>query len=101
VGRYIYSMQVSIDGFVETTDRSLDWALVDEEFHRFVNAQARDNAAYVNGRRMYEVMRAWETIGDRPGVAAYMAETFLVDAPTRAPETEQSHRREVEGGLKP
>jgi dihydrofolate reductase len=74
LGRYIYSMLVSIDGFVETTDRSLDWVIVDEEFHRFVNAQARQNEAFVNGRRMYGVMRAWETIRDDPDLAGYMVE---------------------------
>jgi hypothetical protein len=31
MGKLIYSMNVSIDGFVETPDRSIDWAIVDEE----------------------------------------------------------------------
>jgi dihydrofolate reductase len=74
VGRYVYSMQVSLDGFIETTDRSLDWVIVDEGFHRFVNNQARDNEAFVNGRRLYEIMRAWETIGDQPDTADFMVE---------------------------
>jgi hypothetical protein len=70
-------MLVSLDGFIETTDRNLDWVLVDEEFHRFVNAQARDHEAFVNGRRLYEVMRARETIGDQPGVASYLSSVAL------------------------
>ena len=31
MGRLIYSMSVSLDGFVETPSRSLDWVHVDEE----------------------------------------------------------------------
>jgi dihydrofolate reductase len=74
VGSFTYSMQVSLDGFVETVNRSLDFAIVDEEFHRFVNAQARKNAVFVNGRRLYEVMRFWETAGQQPDVPDYMLE---------------------------
>jgi hypothetical protein len=35
MGKLIYSMSVSLDGFVETPSRSLDWVLVDEELHAF------------------------------------------------------------------
>jgi len=38
VGKLIYSMSVSLDGFVESTSRSLDWAQVDEELHTFFNS---------------------------------------------------------------
>jgi hypothetical protein len=31
MGRLVYSMSVSIDGFVETPSRSLDWVLVRKE----------------------------------------------------------------------
>jgi hypothetical protein len=33
MGRLVYSMSGSLDGFVETPNRSLDWVLVDEELH--------------------------------------------------------------------
>ena len=33
MGKLIYLLNVSLDGFVETPDRSLDWANVDEELH--------------------------------------------------------------------
>jgi dihydrofolate reductase len=75
MGRFVYSMQVSLDGFVETPDHSLDWVIVDEEFHRFVNGQARESVAFVNGRRMYEVLRAWDTVREeQPDLADYMVE---------------------------
>jgi dihydrofolate reductase len=56
MGKLIYSMSVSLDGFVETPSRSLDWVLVDEELHSFFNDQAREVSASLYGRRMYELM---------------------------------------------
>ena len=56
MGRLVYSMSVSLDGFVETPSRSLDWVLIDEELHAFFNAEAREMSAFLYGRRMYELM---------------------------------------------
>jgi dihydrofolate reductase len=59
--KVIYGMFVSLDGFIEGPNRELDWHIIDEELHRFVNDQqgAIDTSLY--GRRMYEVMSYWET----------------------------------------
>lgn len=55
-------MNVSVDGFVETPDRALDWGIVDEEVHTFFNDQAREADAFLYGRRMYELMSGyWPT----------------------------------------
>ena len=54
MGKLIYSMDVSLDGFIETPDHSLDWADVDEEIHFWFNQQSRDTAGSIYGRRMYE-----------------------------------------------
>jgi dihydrofolate reductase len=54
--KLIYSMSVSLDGFVETPRREIDWVIVDEELHTFFNAQAREIGAFLYGRRMYELM---------------------------------------------
>jgi len=60
--KIIYSMSVSLDGFVETTNREIDWVVVDEELHTFFNDQAREMGAFLFGRRMYELMTAfWPT----------------------------------------
>ncbi len=67
MGRLVYSMSVSLDGFVETTDRSLDWVLIDEELHSFFNDEARSMSAFLYGRRMYELMSAyWPTADADP-----------------------------------
>jgi dihydrofolate reductase len=54
--KVIYSMSVSLDGFVATPNREIDWVIVDEELHTFFNAQAREMGAFLFGRRMYELM---------------------------------------------
>jgi dihydrofolate reductase len=56
MGRIIYSMSVSLDGFVETPSRSLDWVQVDDELHAVFNDEARAMSAFIYGRRMYELM---------------------------------------------
>ncbi|HEV7216716.1 MAG TPA: dihydrofolate reductase family protein [Chloroflexota bacterium] len=66
MARLIYSAIASLDGYVADADGSFDWAAPDEEVHAFVNDLERPIGAYLYGRRMYEVMVAWETL---PAVA--------------------------------
>lgn len=56
IGKLIYSLNVSLDGFVETPDHGLDWATVDDEVHSWFNDQTRTLDASLYGRRMYELM---------------------------------------------
>ena len=73
--KVIYSMSVSLDGFVETPDKSLEWVIVDEELHNFFNNQAREMDAFMYGRRMYELMAAsWPTADAQPSNPAFMVE---------------------------
>ena len=48
MGKLVYLMNVSLDGYVETPDHSLDWAGVDEEIHRWFGDRAREAAAGEN-----------------------------------------------------
>lgn len=41
MGKLINSLNVSLDGYVETPDHSLAWATIDEELHSWFNDQAR------------------------------------------------------------
>ncbi len=71
MGRLIYLMNVSLDGFIETPDRSLDWTIVDEELHTWFNDQLRGTDATLYGRRLYEVMAAyWPTAESDPSATA-------------------------------
>jgi dihydrofolate reductase len=57
----IYSAISSLDGYIEDTDGKFDWAMPDEEVHRFINNLERAAGTYLYGRRMYETMMVWET----------------------------------------
>jgi dihydrofolate reductase len=58
--KVIYSMGVSLDGFIAGPDGDIGWSAPDEELHRFHNEQARGTGAHLYGRRLYEAMRYWE-----------------------------------------
>jgi dihydrofolate reductase len=62
--KLIYSMGVSLDGFIAGPDGEFDWAAPDEELHRFHNQQTREIGAHLCGRRLYEVMSYWETVDE-------------------------------------
>jgi dihydrofolate reductase len=57
----IYSAISSLDGYIEDRDGNFDWAMPDEEVHRFINNLERTAGTYLYGRRMYETMMVWET----------------------------------------
>ena len=66
----IYSMLLSLDGYIEDEHGDFGWgAPEDEEVHSYVNELASSVGAYLYGRRMYETMVYWETahtIPDQP-----------------------------------
>ena len=61
MAQLIYSAISSLDGFIEDRDGNFDWAMPDEEVHRFINNLERNAGTYLYGRRMYEIMTVWET----------------------------------------
>jgi dihydrofolate reductase len=60
MAKLIYSAITSLDGYVADEDGNFDWAMPDDEVHAFVNDLERPVGTYLYGRRMYEVMVAWE-----------------------------------------
>ena len=59
----IYSMGVSVDGFIADRERAFGWTIPDEEQFRFHLAQIRELGCYLLGRRLYETMLVWESSG--------------------------------------
>jgi dihydrofolate reductase len=75
MGKLIYLMNVSLDGFIETPDKSLAWTRVDDELHTWFNDHMRGMDASLYGRRLYEVMAAyWPTSGSDPEATEVMRE---------------------------
>jgi dihydrofolate reductase len=67
----IYSMSVSLDGFIAGPNGEIDWSAPDEELHRFHNQRTRELGAHFCGRRLYEVMLYWETADENPSAAEH------------------------------
>ena len=59
-----YSVIASLDVYVADEQGKWDWAFPDEEVHAFVNDLERPIGTHLFGRRMYEVLSAWETMDD-------------------------------------
>jgi dihydrofolate reductase len=57
----IYSMGVSVDGFIADTEGSLAWSVPSEELFRFHVTKVRELGGALLGRRLYETMLVWET----------------------------------------
>jgi len=57
----IYSMGVSVDGFIADREGAFGWTIPSEELFRFHTAQTRELGGFVCGRRLYETMLVWET----------------------------------------
>jgi dihydrofolate reductase len=57
----IYSMSVSVDGFIADREGAFGWTAPSEELFRFHLAQVRELGGYLLGRRLYETMLVWET----------------------------------------
>ncbi len=74
MGRLVYSMMQSLDGYVADAAGKFDWAEPDESVHTFANQLQRPIGTNLLGRRMYEVMSAWETLGTHGDEPAYIAE---------------------------
>jgi dihydrofolate reductase len=73
MAKLVYTAISSLDGYVADEAGTFDWAAPDEEVHAFVNDLERPVGTYLYGRRMYEVMSAWQD------------EAFLADASSASP----------------
>ena len=107
MAKLIYSTIASLDGYVADKDGDFDWAAPDDEVHAFVNDLERKVGAYLYGRRMYEVMRYWETahaVTDRPPVEQDYAQIWRAADKvvySRTLETVSSARTRIERDFDP
>jgi dihydrofolate reductase len=107
LAKLIYSAITSLDGYVADTKGNFDWAAPDEAVHAFVNDLECPIGTYLYGRRMYDVMAAWETmpLGDdevaviRDFAAIWRAADKIVYSATL--ETVSSARTRIERSFDP
>jgi hypothetical protein len=91
----IYSMSVSVDGFIADREGGFGWTVPSDELFRFHTAQVRELGAYLLGRRLYETMLVWET---DPVASRYRAPGGVRRRLVRDPEGRlQPHARQRPG----
>ena len=101
MAKLIYSALMSLDGYVADDQGNFDWAAPDAEVHQAVNDLMRSIGTQLYGRRLYEVMVAWETmdIVDEPTVMKDFAEAWRASDKivySRTLETVSSERTRIE-----
>jgi dihydrofolate reductase len=62
----IYWTNTSLDGYIEDENGNFDWSEPTDELHGFINDMARPVGTHLYGRRLYETMSVWETMGNEP-----------------------------------
>jgi dihydrofolate reductase len=102
----IYSAITSLDGYIADRDGNFDWAEPDQEVHTLFNDLERSAGTYLYGRRMYEVMVAWETLplADQPPFMRDYAEIWRAADKivySRTLETTSSARTRIERAFDP
>jgi dihydrofolate reductase len=75
MGRLIYSMLQSLDGYTADAQGRFGWGVPeDEAVHSYVNELASSLGTYLYGRRMYDTMVYWETAHTVPGHPPFVRE---------------------------
>ena len=57
----IYSMSLSVDGFIADREGAFKWSAPNEDLFRYHVTQTRELGGFLLGRRLYETMLVWET----------------------------------------
>src|SRR5918998_1468489 len=66
MAKLTYTAITSLDGYIEDTEGRFDWSTPDPDVHAYVNDLERPIGTHLYGRRMYETMAVWQTIGLEP-----------------------------------
>jgi dihydrofolate reductase len=64
--KLIYSLTVSLDGYIAGPDDAIDWSMPDEELFLLHTQHVREIGVQLCGRRLYETMLYWETAEESP-----------------------------------
>jgi dihydrofolate reductase len=78
MGKLIYLISTSLDGYVADKNGNFEWAMPSEEVHAFINNIVRNVGTSLLGRKMYEVMKVWDDIPTEGVSGPYM------DGPSQA-----------------
>ncbi len=70
MSRIVWTMSVSLDGYMEGPDHDISWSRVDEELHQHFNDWMAPAGAFLSGRTTYELMVSyWPTADQDPDIS--------------------------------
>ena len=72
MGKLIYLITTSLDGYATDEDGNFDWAVPSEEVHLFVNDTLRNVGTVLMGRNLYHTMKVWDDIPTEGTSGPYM-----------------------------
>jgi dihydrofolate reductase len=106
VGKLVYSAILSLDGYVADEQGKWDWSVPDDEVHAVVNDLQRTLGTHLYGRRLYEVLMAWESMDtpDQPPVIRDFARIWQAAEKivySKTLETAPTARTRIERGFDP
>lgn len=78
MGKLIYSAIASLDGYVADAEGNFDWSMPDAEVHAYINDLERPIGTYLVGRRLYDVMKVWDTFHGQSGLPPEMEDYAAV-----------------------
>lgn len=62
MGKLIYLMTTSLDGYATDENGNFDWAMPTEEVHAYVDQCLQNVGTILMGRNLYDTMKIWEEI---------------------------------------
>jgi dihydrofolate reductase len=75
VRKIIWTISVSVDGYMEGPNREIDWHMVDDELHRHMNGWLAGAGGFLEGRVTYELMADfWPTADQDPAATPTVVE---------------------------
>jgi dihydrofolate reductase len=78
MGKLIYLITTSLDGYVADKNGNFNWAMPSEEVHTFVNNALHNVGTILMGHKLYETMKVWDDIPTEGTSGPYM------DGPSQA-----------------
>lgn len=63
--KVVYGYNVSLDGYIEDRDGTIDWTGPGPELHQWFNESERSTDLQIYGRRLWDTMKVWaDMLGD-------------------------------------
>ncbi len=72
--KVVYPMTVSLDGYAEDANGTINWTTPTPELHQYFNDREAENDIHLYGRRLYETMKVWDELDDNSPIPPQMKE---------------------------